>query len=211
MLNRRRIGRRFFKSSFKAEAAAIQCLVLILGFSTIARSAPSDPKVPCRITKDDLTIYATILRDSRIWKPQVDPDAVNGYTLTAKGDDWDSPLGPLGKRGSGLMANASKETVNDFVSKRTKSCFIGSLKKRDLVRGPDSDVVTADGKSNNSRPKYWEGFIRLSRIGFNSARDEALVYTETGCGALCGSGDLFFLKRKGSDWRIVEHLNLWLS
>lgn len=54
--------------------------------------------------------------------------------------------------------------------------------------------------------------IGLSRIGFNHAHTRAVVYLGVGCGALCGQGDIVWLKRDaGGQWLIFARQMLWVS
>lgn len=56
------------------------------------------------------------------------------------------------------------------------------------------------------------GLVRLSRVGFNAARSEALVYLEFQCGAECGSGRLIQLAREpAGSWRITSGELLWIA
>lgn len=54
-------------------------------------------------------------------------------------------------------------------------------------------------------------FARLSRIGFNEARTEAIVLAINDCGGLCSHGDVFLLRRIDNRWRVVSHGNTWIS
>jgi hypothetical protein len=40
------------------------------------------------------------------------------------------------------------------------------------------------------------GFWNISRPGYNSTHDEAMLYVGHQCGSLCGTGHLYFLKKK---------------
>jgi hypothetical protein len=55
------------------------------------------------------------------------------------------------------------------------------------------------------------GFIRLSRVGFNSAMDEALVLAAWSCGILCGQGELLFFSKKNGVWTVVNRAMLFQS
>lgn len=55
------------------------------------------------------------------------------------------------------------------------------------------------------------GFIRLSRVGFNSAMNQALVYVEHGCGGLCGTGHYVLLEKNVDGWRVVQSSMAWIS
>ena len=49
----------------------------------------------------------------------------------------------------------------------------------------------------------------FSRVGFNEKMDEALVYVGYYCGALCGTGGIFKLVRRGETW-IVRRKTWWI-
>ncbi len=49
-------------------------------------------------------------------------------------------------------------------------------------------------------------FSKVAFIG-----DYAAVYSDSQCDYLCGSGDLFILKKSGGRWQIHAVLNLWVS
>jgi len=52
---------------------------------------------------------------------------------------------------------------------------------------------------------------RLSAVGFNSERTQALVYLATSCGGLCGGGMIAFLVKEQERWKVVEKKQLWIS
>jgi len=190
----------------------IQCVAVVPSHAT-SRS-PDLPKVPCRLTPDDTAVYVTVLKYSGVWKPQVDPGSIQAYTLTSKTGNWNTPLGPLDPSAQAMLDQAGEETRADFGSKSTKSCFIGAFKKRDINRTAEANSansVRSDVKRQASAPVYWSGVIRLPRIGFSPAKDEALVYAESSCGSSCAGGDLFLLRKRGDHWEIISQRNLWLS
>lgn len=61
--------------------------------------------------------------------------------------------------------------------------------------------------------KYPEagGFVRLSRVGFNSHLVEALVLATWSCGVLCGQGELLFFSKKNGVWSVVNRSMLFIS
>jgi hypothetical protein len=88
----------------------------------------------CKIASAVFAVYVTILKFSLVWKPQVDPDSVHAYTLTAKDGNWSAPSGPLGASAETILSQAGDGTRADFASKSTKSCNIGGFRKRDIDR-----------------------------------------------------------------------------
>ncbi len=55
------------------------------------------------------------------------------------------------------------------------------------------------------------GYLRLSRVGFNRAGDEALVSTAWMCGSLCGEGRYILLRKKHGLWKIEADVMTWVS
>lgn len=58
----------------------------------------------------------------------------------------------------------------------------------------------------------FEGDILFfSRVGFNAARTQALVYSSNWCGALCGSGHIHVLEFRDGAWVVIAETELWIS
>lgn len=53
--------------------------------------------------------------------------------------------------------------------------------------------------------------IRLSRVGFNSDGDQALVYAERTEASLAGAGYYFFLIKEDGVWKVEAKLQLWIA
>jgi hypothetical protein len=74
---------------------------------------------------------------------------------------------------------------------------------------------------NPTGPIGWESFYKryprsggllaLSKVGFNTRYDQALVYSENSCGGLCGSGYYNLLKKKDGKWILVKRYMAWIS
>lgn len=192
------------------------------GFSLVSLLAPTESsgnvgenQVSCHVTVDDRSVYAAVLQDAETWKQTINTESVDPYTTASRneGDKENSP-GLQQAAAQALLGEAAAETRRDFFSKSTKSCFIGALRQRDLVRVTDSNGAEGGASIKKhlvAKPTYWSGIIRLSRVGFNSGRDEALVSVDSNCGALCGSDDLFLLRRVAGKWTIVGKTNLSVS
>jgi hypothetical protein len=54
-----------------------------------------------------------------------------------------------------------------------------------------------------------KGFFRVSRVGFDEARTQALVYAEYF--GSCGTGGWFLLERRSGEWVIVKRGPQWAS
>ena len=54
-------------------------------------------------------------------------------------------------------------------------------------------------------PGAW-GMLGYTRVAFNTARTQALVFTNHACGDSCRNADTWLLERRGEKWRIVERI-----
>lgn len=54
-------------------------------------------------------------------------------------------------------------------------------------------------------------YVQLSAVGYNHARDQALVYGEYYCGNLCGAAEVFLLEKVHGYWVIKNTVELWIS
>jgi len=112
------------------------------------------------------------------------------------------------------------DTIRDFVA---KSCAPGRL-----FESFHTDLPRTFIKSGSANCRGWPieehgsktfenlfpgagGLISLSRVGFDSSLDEALVSTSFVCGGLCGSGDLYILRKKRGTWQVVSKRMIWVS
>jgi hypothetical protein len=68
-----------------------------------------------------------------------------------------------------------------------------------------------DDRWASFRKRYGDGFVVLSRVGFNQARDHALLGVSTSCGSVCGSGQYMLLTKGNGRWQITEQHRTWVS
>ena len=114
-----------------------------------------------------------------------------------------------------LRQATSKETLEDYEQKNKSSV---ALEEKFHLKVPlvliseiERDrifLVAANGKKGTPNPKGMDefhrlypksqGFMTLSRIGFNPKRTQALLYIGNLCGGLCGSGQFFLLVKEGN-------------
>jgi hypothetical protein len=56
-----------------------------------------------------------------------------------------------------------------------------------------------------------KGFLALSRVGFNQAKDTAVLYTEQSRGANIAEGDLVLMKKTDGRWTVQGQNMIWTS
>ncbi len=128
------------------------------------------------------------------------------------------------------IPDVEQETWDDFYTKNQQS---HSLKERfnrsalnpfrlglNIVVVNDEDLSMIFNYAD-SEQNPWEKFEAkysgarevyfLSRVGFNHARNQALVHVSYECGALCGGGDYVLLEKKFGFWLIQKRHMSWIS
>ena len=55
------------------------------------------------------------------------------------------------------------------------------------------------------------GFISVSRVGFNPDHSQAFLYAAASCGGLCGEGYYVLLGKDGGVWSVKRKTMLWIS
>jgi len=97
----------------------------------------------------------------------------------------------------------SQETIDDYVAKNAKSYQLTksfNLKLEYLL-----STKHEWGFSN------LVGSIALSRVGFDSGGNQALVYMRDYCGPLCGTGRYILLVKNGKQWIVQKTFTAWVS
>jgi len=121
------------------------------------------------------------------------------------------------RRDDGLLR---ADTIQDFLQ---KSCTAGRLS---ATFHTDFPAVFVDGNSfrfglvadQNSGLRDFSqafplasGLISLSRVGFDSGLDEAIVSSTFVCGLLCGERRRYILRKTRGKWVVVQSLVVWIS
>lgn len=118
------------------------------------------------------------------------------------------------------LPNLSDETVNDYKSKlksrhKLKSSFEAKLKYQMLS---DKEILGFfDGELGEGWRKFYKaypdsgGYISFSRVGFNDANTQALVYFQHSCGSLCATGFYILLDKPDKKWEVRSKGMMWIS
>ncbi|QJW89095.1 hypothetical protein HNV11_06675 [Spirosoma taeanense] len=74
--------------------------------------------------------------------------------------------------------------------------------------GPRSTRSLQDIK--NDFPNF-DAVLYFSSVVYSADQTKAVCYRSRVCGGLCGTGDLFLLKRYPTGWRVVNMVMLWIA
>ncbi len=187
-----------------------------------------DPPTKPETQDDDYAIYSEVIGQKFV-NERVDRIVVADRTLmglppvmmgmTQFGDS------PQMQR---IRESAANETLQDYEQKNKSSVALEnkfSLKVSVvLISEVERDrifLVSKGGKKGSPNPKgldefhrlypNCQGFMTLSRIGFNPSKTQALLYVGNLCGGLCGSGQFFLLVKEGNSWKIQYVATKWVS
>jgi hypothetical protein len=136
--------------------------------------------------------------------------AANHYLMSTF---FEVPISEMKK----LTPSASEDAFRDYRSKNqqpsildpgfnlpVKYMFIEEAELKELNESEWEGWRT--GKYSGGR-----GILRLTKVGFNKDRTEALVYVEFICPLLCGGGGNVLLEKHSGAWRVKERFDVWKS
>jgi hypothetical protein len=125
------------------------------------------------------------------------------------------------------MPSVRQDTLDDFFSKKGERQLAANFElkaKYVIVGGEDLQDVfpeEAPSKSYDDMAKRWDSFyakypgsagvVFFSTVGFNLAKDQALLFTGRACGPLCGLGQYVLLEKKERVWGVKDFMHLWAS
>ena len=106
-----------------------------------------------------------------------------------------------------MKGELKTETLADWWNGNRKSYPNTSLH---LPNEPRT-VLLPQGNETGSNLSQWAFVVQLSKVGFNKAQDQALVYIGNHRGLLNGEGLLYLVERKQNKWRVTRVVMLWIS
>ena len=120
--------------------------------------------------------------------------------------DYAGGLRQLGVLAPGLREDFNRKRLDKVkvgdVRARVPIAFVSQREVADVRR----DARTPDDYWRNFRARYPGAFgrISLSRVGFSSDGNKALVLADYGCGPRCGGTRYYLLERSAGGWRILR-------
>ena len=210
--------------------ASILLLALWPGVATAqAQSKPSDaePQRPCELTVEDYDVYTSVLAD--VWEKANDPEGTLRdqtafvYGKTTVSDTPRNDASGQWFRGELFRSEAeilpSQSTLDNFDQQIRKPCSLDGTR----FKVPHSlQIISADEIENPSKmdSAKWKtfrekhpgaGFLELSSPGYDPSHTEAVLLVISHCKGLCGLGELYLLRKRGSKWEVKNRLVLWMS
>jgi hypothetical protein len=201
-------------------ALSALCLFTV---TALSQTAAQKSSAKCRLSDEDYSVFTAVLKgglatrmDPKKSWPGKEIFVVN---LTEKidenhRDDWSA--------GSKSKPVPSEETRSDYEARSKYRCRLKPgwgdphlykpLASEEMPRYVNRGGKHIDGWQEfyRSHPKA-AGVWKFSRPGYNSARNQALLYVIHDCGMLCGTGQMYLLEKEHGRWKVKNRLLLWIS
>lgn len=116
------------------------------------------------------------------------------------------------------LPGISNSTIENFVERNGQSSQLSA----DMQLGVDYVLLTENELASiTSQPNWHEilqerypgsgGYLIFSRVGFNAALDQAVVYVGQVAGPMMGSGSYYLLEKQSGEWVIKGQTMIWIS
>jgi len=116
------------------------------------------------------------------------------------------------------LPGLSNATLEDFRAKNQESHPVGADLKLDvkyvLIGQAEMEEIFQDSTGWNkfyTRYPNSQGVMTLSRVGFNEALDQALVYVGNQSDGKAGAGYFFLLSKADGQWTVQSEMMVWIS
>ncbi len=187
-------------------------IVFLLSCVTLIPEATETMKTPTNtpdLSAEEFAIYAALLhlgegQGMRVIQDRTDTAFISGeHSITYIQEQ---------------LPQVDPETIADLQAKNQESYALQDLFPPEVegvvfISREEVDAFFEDGGWDAFYEKYPQanGIIEVSRVGFNSAGDEALVYVGNQHDYLAGAGFLVWMEKVDRQWVEKERIMLWIS
>jgi hypothetical protein len=116
------------------------------------------------------------------------------------------------------LPDLSGETLTSFAERNEKPTSLSP----DMQLGVEYDLLSHEDLAEISSQPNWNeilderypgsnGYLILSRVGFNKSLDQAVIYVGQVAGPLRGSGSYYMLEKQNGEWIIKAESMAWIS
>lgn len=203
----------------------IRFLIFFAGLVLLTLCAPAlcrvSPLARTDLTQEEYAVYSTLINERHIRGQDRLIVIINQtVSFTDENSFISRELDRHDIRAS--LSPVAAATIEDFKLKNQEAQQIGNqlnLNGRYLLlpHATYREIFRLRGDAIPAWEEFYRrfpnsaGFLRLSRVGFNSEMSQALIYVKHGCGSTCGTGDYVLLVKRAGAWRIEKTAPLWVS
>jgi len=191
----------------RAAGWLVGLLLISIELGAVAVSAPrSQSTSDAAVSDEEYEIYASVIKQFYV-QPETKlvmiEERTFRYDFAAENDE------PWREKRKGLTIDES--AVEDYETKNSRQWLFkeSSFKlpvKVSLITDLDLKAIFHGNWGELQWINYYRrfpdsrGFVMLSRIGFNTARTQALVYVGSRCGPHCGDIHFLLLEKANGAW-----------
>jgi hypothetical protein len=193
-------------------------LILLLGMAlfVLAATPSASPKVPrqSEVSSEEYAVYAALISEEYL-KDKVKLVVIANPT---SGGNMSKDMADVFLE---LLAPLSQATYDDYLARNSKPYRLSNLfplktkyvivEYQDIERFFDNPDFDEAWKAFYKRYPASNGYIALSRVGFNPAKDQALVYMAWMCNSRCGEGKLVLMGKQDGNWKVEKQHLMWVS
>jgi hypothetical protein len=169
------------------------------------------------LTDDDTAVYTSLLKDL-YQAAKGRPIILSNQTALGVPPGMVGNLPVQGPQTNTFLERIAPDARQNYEDINHVSLHIPSPCKF----APDCELVNlADVAVQVKNDKAWRkfmlkhpntpGIIIVSRIGYNRADDQAVVYSGMSCGLLCGQGEFTWLTKHNGVWAVEASSVVWIS
>lgn len=129
----------------------------------------------------------------------------------------DDPQTVMDNIKSGLTG-ISNETVKNFIARNAQPTQLST----DMNLGTKYTLITSEELSKITKQPNWgeilantypgsNGYLIISRVGFNNTLDQAVIYVGQVAGPMMGSGSYYLMEKQNGNWIIKQEVMVWIS
>lgn len=193
---------------------ALATLALLFGQASLHAQKAIEPP---QITEDDSAIYTAVLREL-YQAAKGRPIILSDQTALGVPPGMVGNLPVQGPQTISFLDRISPEARQNYEDVNHSSLHIPSPCKLapecTLENLADVALQVKDAKAWHkfmTKHANTPGIIIVSRIGYNRARDQAVVYSGMSCGLLCGQGEFTWLTKHDGVWSVESSNVVWIS
>ena len=181
------------------------------GTTTSAASATTAPQTAA--TADEYDVYSALIQSVYI-----DATQPKQIVISAVNADQNVNFGVAAGAIKSFWPELGDDILGDFkaknrVSSALEHTFTLSVPYTLISEQELASIfsITADWDRFYAKYPDSKGFLTLSRVGFNRAKDTAVLYTEHQSGGTAGEGDVVLMKKTDGRWTVEDNSMFWQS
>jgi hypothetical protein len=182
------------------------------GTTTSATSAPTAPQTT--VTADEYDVYSALIQSVYI-----DDTQPKQIVITTVNVDPNGSFGLAAPAIKSFWPDLGDDIVGDFKAKNMSS---SPLERAFALSAPytlmsEQEMTSIFSSGATGWDKFYatypdaKGLLALSRVGFNQAKDAAVLYTEYQSDLTAGGGYMVLMKKTDGRWTVEENSMFWAS